>query len=144
LKRLFRRAESFDDSAETVIERLLDEVDDQTEGAAGAGSVSSDNQGDLLPEGEYWIPILELLAESGGRAQGRSVIAALEDRLKGRLTARDYEVLDMGEIRWSNRARFARLRMKERGLISKRAPRGIWEITDAGRRHLAAHIAEGG
>jgi hypothetical protein len=49
---------------------------------------------------------------------------------------RDYEVLDMGEVRWQNRARFARLRMKEQGLISSDSPRGIWEITAEGRRHL--------
>jgi len=50
--------------------------------------------------------------------------------------SRDLEVLKNGEIRWRNRARFARLRMKERGLLSNESPRGVWEISDIGRAYL--------
>src|SRR4051812_41831521 len=42
-----------------------------------------------------------------------------------------------GEVRWRNRTRFARLRMKERGLLSDMSPRGIWEMTDAGRGYTS-------
>lgn len=56
--------------------------------------------------------------------------------MEHRLRPADYEVLRMGEVRWRNRARFARLRMKERGLLNDKSARGIWELTDAGRRFL--------
>jgi len=134
-RRLFRHAKSFDDTPETVIEELLDQVEDRESGALKVSRETTEEEG-ILPEGEYWLPILELLAESDGRRKGRDVINRLQDKLGPRLTPRDHEVLTMGETRWRNRARFARLRMKERGLISSDTPRGIWEITDEGRRYL--------
>lgn len=91
----------------------------------------------LLPEGEYWLPILQIIAEAGGAKRGRDVISALESRLADRLTERDHDKLEMGEVRWMNRARFARLRMKELGLISNESPRGVWEITEKGREYMA-------
>lgn len=65
------------------------------------------------------------------------MISALETRLADKLTERDRDKLEMGEVRWMNRARFARLRMKELGLISNESPRGIWEITEKGREYMA-------
>jgi hypothetical protein len=141
LQRLFEQAVSFEDSAETVIKRLLDLAEnaglDPGKREAEEISFRLRRDGGLLPEGEYWVPILELLDEAGGGARGSDVIDALEGRLSGDLGPRDHDVLSMGEVRWRNRARFARLRMKERGLISSDSPRGIWEITDDGRAYLA-------
>jgi Mrr restriction endonuclease-like protein len=127
-KRLLKQAESFEDSPETVIERLLDDIERR------GGSEQS--RVELLPESEYWLPILEILDESGGQANSKDVIATLGHRLRHRLRTNDYDILKMGEIRWSNRARFARLRMKEMGLIGSESPRGVWEITSKGREFL--------
>jgi len=136
-RRLLELVESFDDTAETVIERLLDFYD-ASRGAdkLKSGDSSPPKEGELLPEGEYWIPILQILDESGGRAQGSEVIDTLEGRIGDRLRSRDRDLLKMGEVRWRNRARFARLRMKELGLVSNKSPRGIWEITAKGQRFL--------
>ena len=82
------------------------------------------------------MPILEILREAGGAAPASDVIDALGDRMRTILTQRDYESLSMGEVRWRNRARFARLRMTEQGLLSAASSRGIWELTDIGRKHL--------
>lgn len=138
-RRLLQHIESFEDTPEHVVRRLLDAVEDG--GATSSHELKSNNEllkeeGALLPESEYWIPILEILAAKGGAMRGRDVIDALEARLGRQLTARDHDVLEMGEVRWRNRARFARLRMKEQGLISDESPRGIWEITEEGRRFL--------
>jgi len=92
--------------------------------------------GSILPEREYWVPILETLVETGGTAAANEVIDVLGDRMRGTLKPRDYESLAMGEVRWRNRARFARLRMTEQGLLSATSPRGVWELTDLGRKHL--------
>lgn len=138
-QRLLLHAESFNDTPESVIERLLDAVEKtpnlQTEKLKRA---SRPADGDLLPESEYWLPILEILEEHGGKAKGRDVISTLEGRIGSRLTERDRDVLKMGEVRWMNRARFARLRMKELGLVSDESPRGVWEITERGREYLRA------
>jgi len=129
---------SFEDTPESVIERLLDHA----EGGGGekhqlkSTSTILKDEGALLPESEYWIPILRILDEAGGGARSRDVIVALGERLDSKFTPRDWDILEMGEVRWQNRARFARLRMKEQGLVKKNSPRGIWEITDEGRRFL--------
>lgn len=138
-RRLFREALSFDDSAEDVILRLLDRAGDAdvpTRDPVSKQSLRA-TPGSVLPVRGYWIPILELLDEAGGSAPSNDVIDALEERMKDLLTPRDFEHLKSGEIRWRNRARFGRLRMKERGLLSDASHRGVWEITDAGRRYLA-------
>ncbi|HEY6145114.1 MAG TPA: winged helix-turn-helix domain-containing protein [Solirubrobacterales bacterium] len=134
-RRLFRHAHSFEDTPEMVIEALLDQLEG---GSVAHKSTTLHEPGDeeMLPEGEYWLPILETLVESGGSGKGRDVIDKLETQLGPRLTRHDHGVLEMGETRWRNRARFARLRMKEKGLISSDSPRGFWEITDEGRRYL--------
>jgi hypothetical protein len=136
-RRLLHQVESFGDTPQSVIERLLD-------AAENSPSVQTDKpkkpsrpaEGDLLPESQYWLPILQILVEHDGQAKGRDVIAALENRLGSRFTARDRDRLGMGEVRWKNRARFARLRMKELGLVSSESQRGVWEITEEGRRYL--------
>lgn len=136
-RRLVDLVESFDDTADTIITRLLDHYDATSgQDKLKLPTSSAPKEGELLPEGEYWLPILQILSESGGRAQGSKVIDTLEGRIAGRLKPRDRDVLKMGEVRWRNRARFARLRMKELGLVSSQSPRGIWEITEKGERFL--------
>jgi hypothetical protein len=92
--------------------------------------------GTLLPESEYHRPILEILAEQGGSAPKQVVIDEVGRRLDGQLTAADRDELKSGGIRWQSRAQFARLRLAERGLIDKQAPRGIWVITPEGTTAL--------
>jgi len=138
-KRLLQHIESFEETPENVIQRLLDAVEGGVANTSPELKSTAEllkEEGALLPESEYWIPILEILVTRKGAARGRDVIDALEARLGKQLTARDHDVLEMGEVRWRNRARFARLRMKEQGLISDQSPRGIWEITEKGRRFL--------
>jgi hypothetical protein len=145
--RLLGRSESFSDTPDGVIVRLLDatapERGDSVHGLHRRSIRNNVRQptpraipGSILPEREYWVPILEILKEAGGAAPASDVIDALGGRMSDLLTQRDYETLSMGEVRWRNRARFARLRMTEQGLLDATSPRGIWELTDRGREHL--------
>jgi hypothetical protein len=144
--RLLRRASSFSDTPEDVIRRLLDETEHSPDQSNVLHNVhrAVDEQpppqraipGSILAEREYWRPILEIIDESGGSAAATDVIETLGDHMEGLLKPRDYEKLTMGEVRWRNRARFARLRMTEQGLLSSTSHRGVWELTDAGRRYL--------
>lgn len=125
-----------------MIQRLLDQAGDadplrrmeikdslrQSQSRAAPGSI--------LPEHEYWKPMLEFIVEAGGSAPAGEVIGALGERLRGSLTSRDQERLETGEVRWRNRVRFARLRMTQQGLLSDASPRGVWQVTDAGRSYL--------
>ena len=140
---LLKRARTFDDTAEDVVRRLLDQTEDTN--APALESPESDRQrrsratpGSILPEREYWRPILRIIAEAGGSAAANDVIEAVGKRMKDAFTPRDLDVLKLGEVRWRNRARFARLRMKEQGLLSDTSHRGIWEITEAGRQYITS------
>lgn len=93
--------------------------------------------GTILSEAEYEIPMLEIIAEHGHRAAAREVLDELETRLDGMLTEVDKEPLASGNIRWRNRAQFVRLRLVEQGDLVKDSPRGIWELTEQGRRRTA-------
>jgi hypothetical protein len=81
-------------------------------------------------------PILEALAEAGGSAPKQAVVKAVGVRIDDRLTDADREELESGGIRWQSRIQFARLRLVDRGLISKDAPRGTWAITPDGIKAL--------
>jgi len=145
-ERLLRQSISFDDTPNDVIGRLLDEAGDEPR-SNGNNRITVERlrspapPGSILPVREYWLPILSILADVGGSAPATDVIAALEQRMGAVLKERDRETLRNGEVRWRNRARFARLRMKERGLLSDTSHRGIWEITELGRAYLKLNQA---
>ena len=98
-------------------------------------------KGSLLPQTEYWRPILEALVEAGGTTAATEIIATVGRRLDDRLTELDRQSLRSGGIRWRNRAQFARLRMVERGLMVRGSPSGFWAITEEGRRFLTKQSA---
>lgn len=138
-QRLLRLTTSFEDRPEDVIRRLLAEgADDRGAALPPSGEVEPSRAapGSVLPVEDYWLPILEVLAEMGGSAPSNDVVDALAERMKDQLTPGDYLPLKSGEIRWRNRARFARLRMKERGLLSDSSHRGVWEMTSLGYEYL--------
>ena len=94
-------------------------------------------RGSLLPSSSYELPILAVLVGKGGRAPSREVVDGLEQRLDGRLNSVDQEKTSTGEVRWRNRAHFVRLHLVEQGDMVRGSPRGVWEITEEGRRRVA-------
>lgn len=141
-RRLLRQSLSFDDTAEEVIRRLLDQADVadplRRQEIKGAIQAARAKPGSILPVRAYWKPMLELIVEAGGSAPANEVVDALGERMGHQFMPRDLEQLESGEIRWRNRARFARLRMTQQGLLDEASARGSWEITDAGREYLEA------
>jgi hypothetical protein len=102
------------------------------------GTRSRAPKGSLLDERAYWKPILEILASSdGGRAPAREVVDRVGEVVDERLTPLDREQVSSGGLRWHTRVMFARLRLKDAGLLKRDSPRGVWEISDAGRQALA-------
>lgn len=93
--------------------------------------------GSLLPEADYVIPLLTVLAEHGGTAPARQIIETVGERLESRLSPADRETLPSGIVRWQNRVQFVRLRLVEEGLLSKDSPRGVWALTTAGQARAA-------
>jgi hypothetical protein len=90
-----------------------------------------------LPDKEYELPILEALSKRGGRAPAREIIDDLESQIGHRLTEVDREKIDSGETRWRNRAQFVRLKLVAAGDMVRGSPRGLWEISEKGKRRVS-------
>lgn len=90
-------------------------------------------RGSLLPEREYEEPLLRALVAHGGSAPVSELIEDVGAALDVHLTAADREPLDSGLMRWKNRVQFVRLKLVQAGQVKKDSPRGVWEITQAGR-----------
>ena len=95
--------------------------------------------GALLPEVRYELPLLSALLELGGAAPSRELIDIVGEKLKNDLTDVDKEKLKSGGIRWQSRVQFVRLRLIERGFMTKESPRGVWAISEAGRKFVDEH-----
>ncbi|PZS39108.1 MAG: hypothetical protein DLM62_10070 [Pseudonocardiales bacterium] len=133
---LKERAIPFEDTPNSVLERLLNDPGEQRgDGAARIPPPGRAAVGTLLPEGDYQLPILRALIEAGGRAPAGQVTDRVGELLEGQLTERDHDCLRSGDIRWRIRTAFARLTLVRRELLADGSPRGIWEITQQGREH---------
>ncbi len=87
----------------------------------------------------YRIPLLKALCELGGAAHKGKVLARVEELMRGTLGPVAYTAVASSarRPRWLVRAEWVRFRLVREGLMKSDSPRGIWEITDAGRDCLA-------
>jgi len=91
----------------------------------------------VTPQNAYRLPILEALEQLNGRGRVQEVLTIVYEKLEERLTQDDLEPLPSGEVnRWTNKAMWERLRMVHEGLLRNDSPKGVWEITEAGRLYL--------
>jgi hypothetical protein len=94
-------------------------------------------KGERTPRQAFRIPILESLMELGGKGEVDDILKKVEIKMKQVLKAVDYEKLSSGVmIRWQNTAQWERYVMVQDGLLRSDSPRGIWEITEEGKRYL--------
>lgn len=94
-------------------------------------------KGSIVSEEEYELPILRALDHLGGRVPTSEAIAQVEKEMGERLTDVDREELSSGGIRWQNRVQFVRLKLIKNGDMVAGSPRGVWEISPAGRERVA-------
>ena len=93
-------------------------------------------KGDVTPQKMFWTPVLESLVEQGGEAPAQKVIEQVEIKMKNQLKPGDYEPNRDRLPKWKKGVHFQRLAMVHEGLLVKNSPRGIWRITEHGRRWL--------
>jgi hypothetical protein len=88
------------------------------------------------PEESYVMPILGSIIELGGKAEMKDILNLVHEKMKNTLNSYDYKPLPSNpkQKRWENTAQWARYTMVNEGLLAKDSPRGIWEITDKGRK----------
>jgi len=93
----------------------------------------------LLDLAAYEQPILQALAERGGRATRSEIIAALAEAMADLHSARDLEALPSGPPRWQPRVGKVRARLVRRGWLRVGKGRGCeWELTDRGWKMTTA------
>jgi restriction system protein len=91
------------------------------------------------PEETFCVPILRALVKLGGKAPLRDVLDLVGEDLASHLNETDRTTLpsDPRQVRWRNTAQWARNTLVRRGLVEPVRERGVWEISQAGRDHLA-------
>lgn len=93
------------------------------------------------PEDEFRGPILQSLVDLGGSASMNEVLNKVENLMSQKLNDYDRQTLpsDPTILRWRNTAQWAKAAMVKEGLLSSASPRGVWEITESGRKFLEKH-----
>ena len=116
---------------------------EETDSTQQADSLLRRNLGRLprgirTPESAFTKPILEALVELGGSAPVSNVLDLVGPKVEKQLKDVDYQPLpsDSNTLRWRNTAQWARNNLVKQGLLSNDSPRGIWEISETGRRWL--------
>jgi len=94
------------------------------------------------PEEKFILPILEALIGLGGEAHAKDVLERVHAKMKDILNSYDYEDLSSNnQKRWENTAQWAKHKMVEEGLLDRNVPRGVWRITEKGRKFYQDHKA---
>lgn len=91
---------------------------------------------DVTPQKMFRKTILETLVELGGRGDAQQVLRMVEQKMKGQMKPGDYAPNRDGFPKWEKAVHFQRLTMVHEGFLASNSPRGIWEITNAGRKWL--------
>ena len=91
------------------------------------------------PQSACRIPILRTLVTLGGEADMDVVLERVQALMGDQLNAHDLDTFADGKtIRWRNTAQWARNTLREEGLIRDDTPRGVWGISEAGKKWLKA------
>jgi len=93
------------------------------------------SKGLRTPNEAFRLPILKALDELGGKGKINEVLEKVENYMKPFLKPIDYEKLK-ADIRWRNAACWERLKMVKENLLNPNSPKGLWEITEKGKKYL--------
>jgi len=90
------------------------------------------------PNQAYLLPILQALVRLGGSGKVGAVLDLVEEIMGDQLNKYDYQSLPSNPkiLRWRNNAQWARLKLVQDGYLASDSPRGVWEITEAGRQRV--------
>ncbi|MDW8246244.1 MAG: winged helix-turn-helix domain-containing protein [Sandaracinaceae bacterium] len=105
----------------------------RSNGSSGGGV--SGAASDIPSQSEFEMPILRALDKLGGTAPRKDVIQMVIEEMKAErgITAGPGD--RMWRV-WKERIKFARLMMVRRGWLYRDSPRGMWQITEEGRKKL--------
>ena len=147
-QRLFGHSIGFDDTADAVLQRLMDQVE-APKGPTQKSAVPTTpappatsrriRRGERTPQEDFCLPILRVLTDLGGKGSTQHVVDVVGERMSGLFTDADRLALPSGELRWRNTARWARKSLVNDGYLDPAAARGTWQLTESGRRYVRAN-----
>lgn len=92
----------------------------------------------LPKQADVEIPLLMEIEKAGGKARPKDLYPRVTAHFP-QITQEDLErILPAGNPHWTNRVQFVRQALVQKGELDG-SVRGIWAITEAGRRRLDAH-----
>ncbi len=93
-------------------------------------------KGARTPEDFFRAPILLALSDLGGSAPLNDVLNNVYKIVKGKLNKHDLRPIPSNPkiVRWQNTAQWCRYSMVKEGLLKSDSPRGVWELTEEGKR----------
>lgn len=140
--RLQRHAKPFEDSPESIIVKALAALDMMTGEPPATVRIEPNkrNEGAKLPQKEFRVPLLMTLLKAGGAAPAKTVRGMMEPLMAPRLSEGDYESVSTGDPRWWNAICWERSELVKEGLIRDDTDRGIWEISESGKKLPATLI----
>lgn len=96
-------------------------------------------RGQRTPQEAFRLPILRALVALGGQAPMSEVLERVYAEMRPHLKPADLRGLpsDVETPRWRNTAQWARLALVNEGLLRGDSPRGVWTISERGRKYLA-------
>ena len=94
-------------------------------------------KGQKLPQKEFRLPLLETLDVLGGSSFARRIRQAMADKMAPRLSEADYELVSSGDPRWWNAICWERNDCVKEGLLRDDSERGVWALSDKGKKWLA-------
>jgi len=99
--------------------------------------------GQKTKQSEYGTPILQALENLGGSGDANEVLDCVYKKMKDFLVPVDLEKLpSVRQVRWRNTAIWERYYMIKEGLLKSNSPRGLWEISEKGKKYLKEQVIE--
>ncbi len=91
----------------------------------------------MTPDGEFELPILEVLFDLGGKGAIADVLRGVETLIGGYFKEGDYRGSGDGDLAWHRSAETARQTLVNFGLVRVNAYGDAWELTEEGKREAA-------
>jgi len=101
------------------------------------------NYGQRTQQAKYRTPILQALEDLGGSGYVNAVLDCVYKKMEKFLVPVDLEeISSVRQKRWRNTAMWERSHMIKDGLLKSDSPRGIWEISEKGKKYLKELVIE--
>ena len=107
------------------------------QGNSAAPAVPTRRSPGTTPEGEFELPILEVMFDLGGKGSTEAVLQGVETLIGGYFKEGDFASGETGSVVWRQSAEAARQALVTFGLVRVNADGNAWELTEEGKREAA-------